>query len=159
MQPLYSLCLLFAYHRPVWWDHQTLWKLPQLELSLVSYDEESGDSKWSYHFHYAAHWRTSVPTPTMGEIHLEQNKTWIQCLSQLLPYKGWVKSTILHGFGPLLQLLLPSPVWKRAHPEVPAHLPPRNQESHGRWTVDCSWRKTQHGHHGSLATAPSKSTT
>ena len=74
-----------------------------------------------------------------------------------VPCKGRIKSTILHGFGPLRRLLLPSPVWKKVRPEVPARLLPQNPESHGRWTVGCSWKKTDRGHYGSPATA--KSTT
>ena len=61
------------------------------------------------------------------------------------------KHTILRGFGPLFQSLSPSPVWKTIHPEVPLHLLPRNQESHGKWTVGCSWMKTHRGRYGSLA--------
>ena len=34
------------------------------------------DSKWSYYSRHVAPWRTSIPTPIAGEIHLEQHKTW-----------------------------------------------------------------------------------
>ena len=78
-QLLYSPHLLFFYCRPVWWGHQILWKLPQLELPLVSLGEEIRDSKQSHHSQHIAHWRTFVPIPIMGEIHLEQNKTLMDC--------------------------------------------------------------------------------
>ena len=114
-----------------------------------------GYSQWSYHSLHAAHWRTSVPIPITAEIHLEQNKTWKY---YQLPVRHaqdsvtrMIKCTILRGFGPWLLLLSPSAVWKRVLHEVPAHLLPRSQESRGRWTLGCSWTKTHHRRHGSLA--------
>ena len=67
--------------------------------------------------------------------------------------QGSSKRTILHGFDPLLPSPLPSSARKTVRPEVPARPLPRNQESRGRWTVGCSWRRTRHSRYESLATA------
>jgi len=45
--------------------------------------------KPSYHSRHVAHWRTSVPIPITGEIHLERNKTWAYCQLPVHHVKVW----------------------------------------------------------------------